>query len=106
LTFFYFRDPAYGHPRPELLDAAADGEVASSSVRASGAVGRERLAALKDRIRASGLAVREGYRDPDALGRAVLADLTATIERLFPVGSEPGPRVVGKSGGHSPTLVP
>ncbi len=52
---------------------------------------RERLAALKDRIRASGLPVREGYPDPQALGRLVLEDLTGVIERLFPAGSELSP---------------
>ncbi|MGZ5488368.1 MAG: tetratricopeptide repeat protein, partial [Candidatus Aminicenantales bacterium] len=46
--------------------------------------GAEKLARLKDRIRASPFPVREDYRDPRDLGRLVLEDMTRLIDTLFP----------------------
>jgi tetratricopeptide (TPR) repeat protein len=79
-TFFYFRDPAYlrsveparrpGY-EPETPDAAS------------------RLAALKQRIRESGLPVREAYPDARALGTLVLDDLRVAIEAEYPEDSAP-----------------
>jgi len=51
---------------------------------------RRNLAALKDRIRGSGVPVRD-YPDPKALGELVLADLAAVIDSLYPEGSAPDP---------------
>ena len=78
-TFFYMRDPAYVEGKP------------TDQYRESTPEPAAKLAALKNRIRESGLPVREGYRDPRALGEAVLADLTAVIDSLYPEGSEPNP---------------
>ncbi len=78
-TFFYMRDPAYVEGKPV------------DQYRESTPEPRAKLAALKNRIRSSGLPVREDYRDPRVLGEAVLADLTAVIDRLYPEGSEPNP---------------
>ena len=39
---------------------------------------------MKDRIRAAGYPLRDGYPDARSLGDSVRADLTALIERLFP----------------------
>jgi len=39
---------------------------------------------LKERIRISGVRVRENYADPEALAELVLADFTALINDLFP----------------------
>jgi nephrocystin-3 len=79
-AFFYFRDPAYGASvdpaqRPDL--EPEDGGAATQ------------LAALKERIRSSGLPVRTDYTDPRALGTLVLEDLRGAIEVEFPEGSEP-----------------
>jgi tetratricopeptide (TPR) repeat protein len=96
-AFFYFRDPAYVDSRPanersafvEGPTAEETAELGEEEARRH-ASGRERaLAVLKDRIRASGVPVRERVPDPIALGELVLRDLTAVIDRLFPEGSEP-----------------
>ena len=82
-AFFYFRDPAYVGRLP--ADVARE-EFRSESPEASA-----KLSALKERIRASGLPLREGYADPKAFGELVLADLGAVVDRLFPEGSQPDP---------------
>ena len=79
---FYFRDPAYVQTiGPEDEDKFIESDPA----------GRDKLSALKDRIRKSGLALCEDYSDPQALGEMVLADLTAAIDQEFPPGTEPDP---------------
>lgn len=45
---------------------------------------RQKLLDLKDRIRKSGLPVRENYKDPKELGQLVLEDMTNVINRLYP----------------------
>jgi tetratricopeptide (TPR) repeat protein len=45
--------------------------------------------ALKERIRTSGLAVREPYSDVETLGRWVREDLLAVIDRLYPPNRSP-----------------
>lgn len=45
---------------------------------------RRKLADLKERVRASGLPVRVGFRDARELGELVLADLMALVNKLFP----------------------
>jgi tetratricopeptide (TPR) repeat protein len=98
-ALFYFRDPAY----LETLDAdqmenyievpwREDIErygLAEAQRRV--AERQAKLAALKDRIRESGLLLKENYRDPQELGKWVLADLTAIINDLYPDGSQPDP---------------
>jgi len=79
-ALFYFRDSSFVNSLPleeqaDYLERAADG--------------REKLAALKDRIRASGLPVRENYPNAQIVGELVLRDLTEIIDRLYPQGSEP-----------------
>lgn len=81
-AFFYFRDPSYIDSLPE----DRRGEFREDSPE-----GRTKLAALKDRIRASGSLVRENYRDPVELGQRVLRDLTAVIDFLFPAEEKPDP---------------
>ncbi len=66
-AFFYFRDPACPDGLPPEEEAKA-----------------EKLHALKDRIRRSGLPVRENYRDPKNLGELVYEDLRAVIDSRFP----------------------
>jgi tetratricopeptide (TPR) repeat protein len=69
-AFFYFRDPAYAaaHPGFTENDPAL----------------REKLAGLKDEIRASGFPVSEPFATPKQLGEWVLRDLTAIVEELYP----------------------
>jgi tetratricopeptide (TPR) repeat protein len=80
-AFFYFRDPAY-------VDRLPAG-VGREDFRSESPEAAAKLIALKERIRASGLALREGYAHPKAFGELVLADLGAVIDRLFPEGSQP-----------------
>lgn len=82
-AFFYFRDPGFLAHLPAGVDPA---DFQSENPEAAG-----RLKALKDRIRASGCPVREGYRVPKELGELVFLDLQALIERLFPAAAAPGP---------------
>jgi tetratricopeptide (TPR) repeat protein len=75
----YFRDPGYIDTlAPEVRSNYRDPE------------NRDRLAALKDRIRSSGLSVAE-YENPEALKDRVLKDLWEIIERKFPEGSQLSP---------------
>ena len=76
-AYFYFRDPAFAVPGAEEPGR------------------RDKLAALKRRIRKHHLAgrlraaPREGYGDPQHLGRLVLADFTQLIDETFPERSLP-----------------
>ena len=79
-AYFYLRSPAYVEAVPE--QQREDYRETDEALVA-------KLAALKDRIRGSGFPVRQDYPDPEALGKLVLADLTALIESLYPAGSEP-----------------
>ena len=75
-AFFYFRDPEYVNRLPEgtkRLDFTSENGDA-----------HKKLDKLKDRIRKSGLPVRENYPDPKALGELVLQDLTNIIDKLYP----------------------
>jgi nephrocystin-3 len=93
-AFFYFRDPRYAVRGPELQERPSAAEIEQFGPREAelrARVRRQRLAALKKRIRASGLPVRDDYPDPEALGELVRRDLTAVVDRLFPAGSEPTP---------------
>jgi tetratricopeptide (TPR) repeat protein len=81
-AFFYLRDPAWvDRLAAEERAAAVDDDPEA----------RARLAALKDRIRGSGFPVRDGYPDPEALGRMVRDDLLAVLDRLFPADDVPDP---------------
>jgi len=50
---------------------------------------KDKLATLKERIRASKLPLLDPFANPEALGDAVLSDLTKVINDLFPAGSVP-----------------
>jgi len=81
-AFFYFRDPAYVNSIPESDRRNFTAENAEDA---------EKLGNLKETIRRSGLPVRDGYRNPKVLGRAIRRDLTRVINDLFPEGSQPDP---------------
>lgn len=75
-AFFYFRDPGY-------LDRLPRG-AKPSDFRSESKDDRERILALKDRIRHSGFPLHEDYPDPRAFGELVLRDFSDLINRLFP----------------------
>lgn len=98
-AFFYFRDPssiisfpeeqqADFHERPTLEEIERYG-LEEAERRAEER--KQKLIALKDKIRGSGFPLRENYRDTRELGEWILDDLTAVIDRLFPEGSQPDP---------------
>jgi tetratricopeptide (TPR) repeat protein len=93
-AFFYFRDRNYHAHEPDFGWGPGNEEILRLGTKRAwlhACVGRERLAALKERICDSGLPVRDDYADPRALGQLVLDDLTAVINRVFPTGSQPTP---------------
>jgi hypothetical protein len=102
-TLFYFRDPAFIDALPpdeqndyrELPTVEEIARYGQPEAERRAAERRQKLASLKERIRAhgrqSGNEVRENYANPQALGELVLRDFTALIDRLYPPGSEPDP---------------
>ena len=98
-AFFYFRSPAFIETLPANQQEDLREEPIAEEIQRYGREEAERraeerrhkLAALKQRIRTSDLPVRENYRDPAELGRLVLEDLTAVIDRLYPEGSQLDP---------------
>jgi tetratricopeptide (TPR) repeat protein len=82
-ALFYFRDPAYVDHRPPGANAA--------DYRSENEAASQKLTALKDRIRSSGLPLHEYYPDPQALGQLVLQDLTRVINELYPEDQRPDP---------------
>lgn len=88
-AFFYFRDPA-AVPKGEdhvYRDVPTADDVRRHGVqearRRADAMARK-LADLKDRIRAAGVPVVDGYASPQDLGQRVYAHLMAVIDRRFP----------------------
>jgi tetratricopeptide (TPR) repeat protein len=74
-VFFYFRDPAYSDAK------AAEGP----GWRSESPEERQKLEALKERIRASGFPVVEkGVATPKAIADRIEADLWSLIEEQFP----------------------
>ncbi|MEW6206813.1 MAG: tetratricopeptide repeat protein [Acidobacteriota bacterium] len=96
-ALFYFRSPAYiaslpADQRRDFLEEPSAEEIEQYGLREARARAKERsrkLADLKDRIRASGLRVREDYPDPQSLSAMVFQDLLDIIDRLYPEGSQP-----------------
>jgi nephrocystin-3 len=81
-AFFYFRDPSYLERLPE---DQLDRYVSKS------AEDKLKLEKLKDRIRASGYPLFEGYKGPEALAELVINDLWDAIDKRFPGHSTPDP---------------
>jgi len=78
-TYFYFRDPAYAEAIPvdRRTDYVSEDEAS-----------RNKLAALKKRIKESGLPIRENYSNPETVGKLILEDLWHAIDEEYPKGSE------------------
>jgi tetratricopeptide (TPR) repeat protein len=85
--YFYFRDPSYVDHLPSGANRR-DFEPESDAAR-------RKLASLKQRIRQAHeqaiCELREDYRDAQKLGRWVIEDFAALIDRLFPEEQEPTP---------------
>ena len=98
-AFFYLRDPAYLDSLPSARQRMLREHATEAEIRLFGrerAEGRARerrrkLSALKQLLRESAFPVRDGYADPEELGRLVRRDLTEVIDDLFPAGEEPSP---------------
>lgn len=71
-AYFYFRDPAWSRAQRE------PGFVCDTPEEA------QKLAALKDRIRANDFPVAENLANPQAIADQIEADLSALIEELYP----------------------
>jgi tetratricopeptide (TPR) repeat protein len=81
-AYFYFRDPTYLQSISEPEQRYFASEKPEDQAK---------LKRLKERIRQSGLPVREDYPDAKTLGELVLADLTVVINECWPEGSQPDP---------------
>lgn len=75
-AYFYFRDAAY----VERIALEQRRDFIAESAEA-----QDRIAGLKQRIRASGLPVREDYADPETLGKWVLEDLWRELDLTYPL---------------------
>ncbi|WP_395659928.1 tetratricopeptide repeat protein [Nocardioides sp.] len=95
-AFFHLRDPAWVDTRPpeeqlvlgELPSADEVAALGDAGAEAAAAARRQRLDDLKQRVRDSPHPCAT-YADPADLGRQVLAELTALVERLFPLEEVP-----------------
>lgn len=98
-AFFYFRDPKYlstllPERKSTFLEDASSEETDKYGVEEAlrrAEQRKQKLAALKERIRHSGFPVRENYQNPKEFGQTVLQDLTSIIDELYPEGSQPDP---------------
>lgn len=70
-AFFYFRDPAWSREQGD--DYVSEGQMES-----------QKLAALKQRIRASGFPVADNYASPEEAARLIGEDLWRVIDERFP----------------------
>lgn len=98
-AFLYLRAPEFVDALPPAaralhLEGPTDEEAAALSgdeAAARAAERRRKLGVLKERVRASGLPVRDGYAGPQALGELVYRDLEAAILADFPAAGPPTP---------------
>jgi tetratricopeptide (TPR) repeat protein len=98
-ALFYFRDPEYirkidESQQEDFIEVPWRSDIEQYGMAvAKHRVGKRKakLARLKDRIRSSGLPLKENYRNPEQLGEWVLADLTEIINQLYPEGEQPDP---------------
>jgi tetratricopeptide (TPR) repeat protein len=95
-AFFYFRDPEFIKTLPADQQSVFHEEVTNDQIEKLGKqkaeeqaqLRYEKLVALKSRIRQSGFPVKEGFRNPQELGKWILQDLTKVINELYPEGSQ------------------
>jgi nephrocystin-3 len=98
-ALFYFRDPNYIQTIAEnelenFIEVPLPSDIQEYGIEEAQkkvTEKKEKLEALKERIRQT-LQVRKNYyRDPQQLGEWVLSDLTAIINQLYPEGEQPSP---------------
>jgi nephrocystin-3 len=102
-AFFYFRDPAYvertelpEEERLELVERDVAGDIEGHGAEDATRRTKERkdkLAALKQRIRVSGLPVVDPYADPEDLAERIEEQFTRLIDELYPEDETPDPLV-------------
>ncbi len=98
-AFFYFRDPSHVDSIPEskrqdFIEGVTNWEIERYGIDMAARRAENRgamLESLKERIRETGLPVRENYKDPKHLGDLVLEDFTGLINRLYPLGTQLDP---------------
>jgi nephrocystin-3 len=98
-TFFYFRDPAYIAALPEdeqreMVERNIPDDIKKLGPEEAARRTRhrkDRLAALKDTIRQSGLPLVDPYADPEALAAAVREQFIELIDKLYPKEQVPDP---------------
>ena len=98
-VLFYFRDPASIQQLPaerqkdylEVLNPDEIEKYGQEEAQKRTQDRQTKLVELKERIRKSGLPLKEGFQNPEQLGAWVLEDMTAIIDRLYPENSQPTP---------------
>jgi tetratricopeptide (TPR) repeat protein len=100
-AFFYLRAPEFIDGLPEAQralyrEAPTDAEAGLPDAAGRAEERRRKLARLKDRVRASGLPVHEGYLDPQAFGEQVYRDLERAIMAHFPAAAPSTPAARGR----------
>ena len=98
-AYFYFRAPSFlsslhEEQRGDFLEKPTAEEIKKHGLERAeyrAQARQQKLAALKDRIRDTDFPLRENYRDAKELGEWILTDLTAVIDRLYPVDSQQDP---------------
>jgi len=98
-SFFYFRDPAYIDSLPADMQKEFREGPTSEEIRRLGLdeaewrteERRQKLIALKEQVRSSGLPVRENYQNPQQLGQLVSQDMIEVIDQLYPEEDTPDP---------------
>ena len=106
-AFFYFRDPAYIEDLSEAERREMVERPIPEDIRIFGEVEairrteerKAKLAALKERIRQSGLPVIENYPKPEALASEVRRQFLDLIDKLYPEAAVPDP-LVREAAGH------
>lgn len=94
-ALFYFRDPKFVERideslRQNYIESPLPMDIKHyglSKAQFNVKIRKEKLDALKNKIRASGFPVRENYIDPKQLGDWVLKDLSSLINNLYPESS-------------------
>ena len=82
--FFYLRDNALSQSLADSLSAATDYFETEQRLQ-------DKLAALKEKVRSSGLPLRDNYASIEALGDLIKQDLLAVLDQQFPADLTPTP---------------
>ncbi len=98
-VLFYFRDPASIQHLPaerqknylEVLNHDEIEKYGREEAQKRTQDRQTKLIELKERIRKSGMPLKEGFQNPQQLGAWVLEDMTAIINRIYPENLQPTP---------------